>query len=148
MMRRYFWVLLNLTLLGIVLQQVWSYQSCQVMYSQSDCRRYSAGCGMLCTASVPISNRYTCCCDVYCSFTAQVIGCCEAECIVWACEYILIGTNCGWDVDFGAPIGGNPQVSYLHNSACIRVPGGEPMEGICLRASPIPGPPPTPGPEE
>lgn len=144
-MRRYFWWLLNAALFAVVIGQVWSYQTCPSMTSPSDCRRYSAGCDLLCTAGVPMSDPYTCCCSVRSPITGNVIGCCEAICRQWACYYIVTGTWCDWDIDFGElNLSGVPQVRYVQNVPCVHNPTGRPMQGNCASGGP-PGGPGRPG---
>lgn len=139
-MRHYFWSLLNAVLLAVVIGQVWSIQTCPSMTDPSHCHRYVAGCGALCTASVPWTGQYLCCCSVRDPVTGSVIGCCEARCVQWICVYPW-GANCGWDVDFGAlDIHGNPQVRYINQLPCVHNPNGLPMQGYCASGGPPGGP--------
>ncbi len=136
-MRRRLWVLLDVVLALVVVGQIWSIQTCPPISGPADCKRYPAGCGWECTASVPMSSEYTCCCDARDPITGNVIGCCEATCVQWACVYPW-GANCGWDVDFGAlDQFGNPRVRYIAQpQPCIHYPGGLPMEGHCASGGP------------
>lgn len=130
-MRRYFLWLLNVVLLVVIIGQVWSIRTCPSMTSPTHCHRYPAGCGALCTATIP-GYRYECCCPVYDPITALPIGCCEARCRIWGCTYIIGGGYCEWDIDFGElDQNGNPQVWYRTDMECRHLSSGYPMQGNC-----------------